>query len=99
MRYFIGSSAPNRDFVITDTLERWRSSSSDPSNTINTSPTVPRPGNTGFKSGSGIPSNRVICFTPQPSNSSKMTEGIRVFEDVRSKIYAISKSMQIVMII
>jgi len=28
-----------------------------------------------------------------------MTEGIRVFEDVRSKIYAISKSMQIVMII
>jgi hypothetical protein len=36
----------------------------------------------------------VICFTVHPKTSNKITEGILVFAEVRSKRYAISKRLQ-----
>ena len=69
-------------------LDLFNSSSREPSRTIKISPTVPSPGNKEVKSGTGSCRYSVPCFTAQPTSSKNITEGIFVFEEVMSNIYA-----------
>ena len=81
----IGMKATKDDFLTKGNLDRVSSSSNEPSKTININPIVPKIGRTDVKFGISILKKLEICFTPQPKNNSKITEGILVRAELTSK--------------
>jgi len=56
-------------------------------------------GSIGVKFGMDISNKIAVCFTPQPNNINKITDGIFVFDELMSKRYAKSNNKQIVIMI
>ena len=82
-----------------DNLEVSKSSSSAPSKTINTSPIVPKNGNTVVRSGMSKSKKTAAWFADQPIANNKITGGIFVLAEVMSKKYAKSIKAQSTMIV
>ena len=76
----------------------FNSNSKEPSNTIRIKPIVPNIGSIGVKSGKVILTKSRSCLTEKPKISSNITEGIFVFDELKSKAYARSNNMQSVII-
>lgn len=79
----IGNNAPIKDFLTRPTFDLLNSNSNAPSSTIKTRPIVANIGNSSVKLGRLNFKSSVTCFIPQPSNKSKITEGMLVLEAVR----------------
>jgi hypothetical protein len=94
----MGRTAPRNDLITTQNFERFKVNSREPSNTITISPIVPKTGSTADKDGISIPRKIVTCFNPQPSRINKITDGIFVFDAVRSNRYEISNKQQKIII-
>ena len=95
----IGKKASNEDFPTKGNLDLFNSNSSEPSKTINISPIVPKIGRIGVRSGIESSSRAELCLTAHPKTSSKITVGIFVLGELKSKTYAKRSSTQIVIII
>jgi hypothetical protein len=95
----IGRNAKRDDFLTMGSLERVNSSSNEPSKTIKIKPIVPKMGSIDVRLGIEISKKEEACFTPQPKNSNRITEGILVFAEVISNMYAKSNKETIAMII
>ena len=76
----------------------FNSNSNEPSKTIKTSPIVPSIGKIGDKSGMDRFKNLVTSFTHQPKPKRRITDGILVFDEEMSKMYAKSNKTQMEMI-
>lgn len=77
----------------------FNSNSKEPSSTISINPIVPRTGNTVAKLGISIFKKTKSCFMPQPKSKRRITDGILVLEEVKSKKYAIKNIKQMIIII
>lgn len=98
-RLMIENMAPLSDLRMTTRFEWLRRSSREPSRTIKIRPIVPITGSKGEKSGSVIFKSIETWLVVQPNNSSSITDGILVLEELRSKMYASRISIQKVIII
>ena len=94
-----GSDAIIEDFFMTTDFEALSSNSREPSRTININPIVPIIGNMGSKLGMAILKVMLIWLAINPNNNNKITLGILVLDDVKSKTYDINSNKQSVMII
>lgn len=90
--------APNNERVMGQNLLLSSSSSREPSSTISINPAVPSSGKENSISGIGILKSPAATFSVQPRARSSITEGILVFGEVTSNMYAISNSRQNVII-
>jgi len=86
----MGIKATKTVFRTRGSFDLFSSKSSDPSKTITIKPIVPNMGNKASSFGISICVSSVICLTPQPKISNKITEGIFVLEAVSSNVYAIN---------
>jgi hypothetical protein len=95
----IGRKARRDDFLTIGSLERVNSSSKEPSNTIKINPIVPKMGKIDVRLGIEISKKEEACLTPHPKNSKRITDGILVFAEVISNMYAKSNKETIAIII
>lgn len=80
-----GTNAKKEDLWITVSLDLLISNSNEPSNTIKIKPIVPKIGKIGFRFGIFNWKKVLACLVKKPNANNKITEGIFVFDDVRSK--------------
>ncbi len=80
----MGISATIIDFLMMGSLDLLSSNSKEPSRTMTIKPMVPKMGNKPSKLGTLILKISVICCSPHPKISKRITEGIFVFEVVKS---------------
>jgi hypothetical protein len=88
-----------RDFPIIGSFFLLNSNSNEPSRTISISPRVPRIGKIAVRFGISIFKKTESCLIAHPNNKRIITAGILVFEDVKSKKYAIKNKQQMIIII
>ena len=93
----IGISALTNDFRIRGSFDLLSSSSRDPSSTIRIKPIVPKMGSSSDKLGMCKFKVSQIRRTAQPISSRSIAVGILVRFELKSRTYAISNNVQIVM--
>ena len=81
----IGKKAIKEVLPTKGNLLLFNSNSKEPSSTINIKPMVPNMGKIGVRSGIDIWTKLNNCFTEKPRIKSNITDGILVFDELKSK--------------